>query len=160
MLAQTHGKHWHLTTPTRRAAAKPVFAGLVFYDGRCTICRRGARFWGQTLKRRGFVLTPLQRRWVGEKLKLERAELMVQVWLLRPDGELLGGADAVLAIAERVWWARPLVWASRVRGAMPVLRRMYGVIARNRYCAGGKCEIDGGRGGRRSGHRLTGFWEI
>lgn len=51
-----------------------------------------------------------------------------------PSGKTLGGADAAIYLARRVWWAWP-VWAlSRLPGAMRVMRRVYRRVAASRSC--------------------------
>jgi len=57
------------------------------------------------------------------------------------DGRNLGGADAVVEIARRIWWAWPLWLFSRIPGARPFLQAVYRVIAANRHCRAGVCRI-------------------
>lgn len=112
--------------------------GWVFYDGRCPWCRAGARLFRGTLAERGFHLAPLQRGWVQERLGLAPAEATSQMRLLTGDGRVLGGADAVVHLARRVWWALPLWCLSRLPGGMAILRRVYAVVAAARPCRDGR----------------------
>src|SRR5260221_13608745 len=61
--------------------------------------------------------------------------------LLLPDGRLYGGADALLQIARRYWWAWPLYLLGHPPGAKLLLRAIYRRIARNRYCLSDICGI-------------------
>jgi predicted DCC family thiol-disulfide oxidoreductase YuxK len=68
----------------------------------------------------------------------------------RPDeaqnGKQYGGAEAVVALAREIWWARPFVWFSRLPGGMRALDAGYRWVASHRKCAatqgaGKTCEI-------------------
>jgi hypothetical protein len=59
--------------------------------------------------------------------------------LLAENGKQYGGADAVVALAHEIWWAAPLVWFSRLPGAMQLLRVAYGSVAARRKCAAATC---------------------
>ena len=61
--------------------------------------------------------------------------------LLLTDGRSLGGADAIVEIARRIWWAWPLWVISRFPGVMGILRAGYRILAANRHCANGVCLI-------------------
>jgi len=78
---------------------------------------------------------PLQDPRVGSLLGLSRTELLRELRFLHPDGRQFGGADAVLAVAREIWWARPLVWLSNLPGIMDFLQAGYRSIATRRSCA-------------------------
>jgi len=46
-----------------------------------------------------------------------------------------------VALAREIWWARPLVWFSRVPGGMGALRSWYRSIAMHRSCVAVSCPI-------------------
>jgi predicted DCC family thiol-disulfide oxidoreductase YuxK len=85
------------------------------------------------------ALAPLQDPRVGELLGLPREELMKEMQLLLSDGTRYGGADAAVALAREIWWARPLVWISRIPGMMEILRKGYRWVAAQRSCAAEVC---------------------
>ena len=58
------------------------------------------------------------------------------------DGTVFGGAEAVVEIARRIWWAWPLWALSRLPGAMRIMRAAYGWVARHRSCANGACRLE------------------
>jgi predicted DCC family thiol-disulfide oxidoreductase YuxK len=113
--------------------------GWLFFDAECRFCSRIAHWLSPILKRRGLALAPLQDARVGALLGLSRAELMREMRLLLSDGSQFGGADAVIALAREIWWARPLVWLSKFPGAMNALRRAYQWVAEHRSCVAAQC---------------------
>lgn len=121
--------------------AKQPTAGWVCYDGKCALCLRWVRRVERPLLRYGFGFAPLQTNWVRARLNLSETELLTEMRLLLPDRNVIGGADAVVALARYVWWLWPLWLASLVPGGMPIIRATYRHIARNRHCASGACEI-------------------
>jgi predicted DCC family thiol-disulfide oxidoreductase YuxK len=116
--------------------------GWVLYDGRCRMCRAGARLFGRALKRRGFDLQPLQRAWVVRTLRLPSHALLHEMRVLMNDGRALGGADAVLHLSRLIWWMRPLRVLARMPGGMPMLRWMYRALADRRGCTEGVCGVE------------------
>jgi hypothetical protein len=52
------------------------------------------------------------------------------------------GADAVLAVAGEIWWARPLPWVAKVPGMMSVMDAGYRWVAQRRGCAAEHCISD------------------
>lgn len=113
--------------------------GWLFFDADCRFCTRIARWLAPILERRGLALSPLQDPRVGALLGLSHAELLHELRFVLPDGRQSGGADAVLSLAREIWWARPLVWLSRLPGMMDVLRGGYRWFAARRQCAAAMC---------------------
>jgi len=115
--------------------------GWLFFDADCVFCTRIARWLAPILHRRGFALAPLQDPRVGELLGLTREELLLEMRFLLSDGRQFGGAGAAVALARHIWWARPLVWLSRIPGVMPMLRVGYRQVAARRNCASTHCSL-------------------
>jgi alginate O-acetyltransferase complex protein AlgI len=115
--------------------------GWVLYDADCRHCVALAKRFEAALARRQFELVPLQTAWVRERLGLPDAELLAEMRLLKADGEMAGGADALLEIGGQFWWAWPWRQLGRITLAMNLFRAGYRWIARHRHCAGGACEI-------------------
>jgi predicted DCC family thiol-disulfide oxidoreductase YuxK len=113
--------------------------GWLFFDADCGFCTRIAQWVAPILERRGFAVAPLQDVRVGALLGLPQAELMREMRVLLEDGHQYGGADAAVALAREIWWARPLTWFARVPGLMPWLRAGYCWIASRRRCAATYC---------------------
>ena len=115
--------------------------GWVFYDGHCPICGRWVGRFTNTLLRRRFLTAPLQRGWVQERLALDAEALLTEMHVITADGTHLGGANALLFLASRIWWARPLALLAKPPGVMRLLASAYRYIARRRYCGKGNCSI-------------------
>ena len=115
--------------------------GWVFYDAHCRICSGLINRLRRPLVRRGYVPVPLQRGWVQERLGLRPQRALDEMRVLTVHGEILGGADAVVYLAKRIWWAWPLAAAAHIPGAFPVLRSLYRFVARRR-CRSARCTAE------------------
>ncbi len=116
--------------------------GWLFWDAECKFCTRIARWLRPILEKRGMALAPLQYPRVGALLGMSRQQLLLEMRFLLSDGTQFGGADAAVALAREIWWARPLVWISRIPGMMEILRQGYRWIAASRSCAAEACPSD------------------
>jgi len=113
--------------------------GWLFYDADCKFCTSIAMWLAGPMKRPGLAVAPLQDPRVGSLLGLSREELLHAVRFVLTDGSQSLGADAMLAVAQELWWARPLVWAAKLPGMMPLMRATYRWIARHRSCPAEHC---------------------
>jgi predicted DCC family thiol-disulfide oxidoreductase YuxK len=117
--------------------------GWVLYDADCRWCVAGARRFRRLLAGRRLELLPLQTPWVKARLGLTDSQLLDEMRLLRPDGNYVGGADAVLEIGRYFWWAWPLWQIGRIPAVTRILRTCYRWIARNRSCGSQACKTRG-----------------
>ena len=115
--------------------------GWLFYDADCNFCTRIAMFLARTLRTRQLGVAPLQDPRVTSLLGLPPDELLRAARYLAPDGTQHSGADAFVALACEIWWARPLVWLSRIPGVMRILHAAYRWIARHRKCHAEVCAM-------------------
>jgi predicted DCC family thiol-disulfide oxidoreductase YuxK len=113
--------------------------GWLFWDAECKFCTRIARWLRPILEKRGMALAPLQDPRVGALLGMSREQLLLEMRFLLSDGSQFGGADAAVALAREIWWARPLVWISRIPGMTEILRKGYRWVAASRSCAAEVC---------------------
>jgi predicted DCC family thiol-disulfide oxidoreductase YuxK len=113
--------------------------GWLFFDNECGFCTRFARWLAPILARRGLATAPLQDPRVGALLGMRRDELLRELHFLLCDGRHYGGADAILAIAGEIWWARPLVWLAKVPGMLHMVHAGYHRLAAQRNCAAVIC---------------------
>lgn len=113
--------------------------GWVLYDGDCRMCAALARRLAGMLAQRDYALAPLQEDWVRARLALPEDELLSEMRVLTPEGQVIGGADSIVYLASQIWWAWPFAMATKLPGAMPVLRAAYRWIADNRGCRHGRC---------------------
>jgi len=116
-------------------------AGWILYDDSCGICRRAVPFWGEWLRRKGFVSLPLQTPWVRERLATTDEDLLLDLRILLPDGTQHRGPDAFRFALAQVWWSAPLALLSR----LPLVRRLfdacYRAFARNRLRISDACGL-------------------
>ena len=113
--------------------------GWICFDVECRLCAKLARLFRPLLYRHRFALLPLQTPWVTERLASCDEELLSGMRLLTGEGQIHGGADALIEIARRIWWAKPVYWLSRIPLVQSVLVMGYRWLARNRTCLGGSC---------------------
>jgi len=113
--------------------------GWLFFDGDCRFCTRIARWLTPILRRRGFGVAPLQDPRVGALLGMSRRELLKELRFLMGGGTHSGGANAVLAVAREIWWARPLLWIAAMPGMTALLNSGYRWVAVRRGCSSEFC---------------------
>jgi predicted DCC family thiol-disulfide oxidoreductase YuxK len=123
--------------------------GWLFYDRDCGFCTRTAMWLAPALAKRGIAIAPLQDPRVGALLGLSEEDLLVEMRVLLAGGTSdghqndsrkgsctqFGGADAVVALAREIWWARPLLWFSNLPGGIRALDAGYRWVASHRKCA-------------------------
>ena len=114
-------------------------AGWVFFDAQCAFCTRWARRMSGVLEARGFGLAPLQSPRVRALLHLPEDKLLREVRLLTSDGVVRGGADALLFLARRIWWAWPFYALAQVPGARAFLEACYRALAARHHRLAGEC---------------------
>ncbi|HVU27627.1 MAG TPA: DUF393 domain-containing protein [Verrucomicrobiae bacterium] len=118
-----------------------VTHGWVFYDGECPLCLATVARFGPLLCRHHFELAQLQMPWVQKRLGLSPGQSLAEMKLLTADDQIYGGADALLQIARRIWWAWPIFALVKIPGITPLFRATYRWLAANRTCFGSKCLI-------------------
>jgi predicted DCC family thiol-disulfide oxidoreductase YuxK len=120
-------------------------AGWVVYDGACGVCAGLARRFRPLLERRGFALVPIQSPWMSSRLRFSYSipleNLLDEMRVLTADGRALGGADAVLFLAGRIWWALPLAALGTIPPFRALLRRTYRWFAARRHRFSSACGI-------------------
>jgi len=114
--------------------------GWLFFDADCKFCTRIARWLAPILGRRNLGVAPLQDPRVSALLGLAPQELLREIRFLHCDGHHTGGANAVLDVAREIWWARPVVWLSKLPGMTRMLRSSYRWIAAQRSCSAEQCQ--------------------
>jgi predicted DCC family thiol-disulfide oxidoreductase YuxK len=109
--------------------------GWLFFDAECGFCTRFAGWLAPILSRRGFAVAPMQDPRVGALLGVTCGELLRELRFVVDDGHQYGGADALLALAQEIWWARPFVWIAGIPGMINFLHAGYRWVAEQRNCA-------------------------
>jgi predicted DCC family thiol-disulfide oxidoreductase YuxK len=120
--------------------------GVVLYDDTCGFCRQWIPFWGNTLRRRGFTIGPLQGSEAAKRLQLPKEELTRDLRLLLKDGTQIVGVDVYRYVMRRIWWAFPIY----VLSILPLLRNVfdwsYRTFANNRYRISCQCGLQNEQG--------------
>ena len=98
--------------------------GILYYDGGCGFCVRWVVRVRGLMAARGVAVVPFEDGAAEPEMRLRWA-----------NGVEVGGADVVFAFAERVWWARPMVWAGRFEWVRAGARAVYRGVAARRTCA-------------------------
>jgi predicted DCC family thiol-disulfide oxidoreductase YuxK len=111
--------------------------GWVLFDGQCAFCTNLVRRFTPLLHRYHFELAPLQTPWVRERLAVTDKDLLSEMRFLTAQGEVHGGADALICIARQIWWSRPLGWLASLPLIRAGLHEAYRWIARHRHCPTG-----------------------
>ena len=119
----------------------------VIYDEQCEICQAGIS-WLKTLDRRKqTVCHPIDPEILARlHHALEVDACLRELHVVRPDGRIVAGWDAVATLARLF----PATWIIGAAGAVPglraVFRTLYRFVARNRYafskCRGGACRVE------------------
>lgn len=108
--------------------------GWLFFDAECRFCTCIARCLAVPMTRRQLAVAPLQDPRVSALLGLPEQELLRAIRFIVSDGTQYSGADALLAVARELWWAKPLVWLTRVPGVLPAMRAGYRWGAHRWHC--------------------------
>ena len=126
--------------PSPAPPARPR-EGWILYDGGCGFCFRWVHFWRKVVEPRGFALKTLQAAADDGSLEVSRENLLDDIRVLTPTGNLQSGADAYLYVARRIWWARPLYTIFRLPGFNCALWKGYRWFNRNRYRVSRYCPL-------------------
>jgi predicted DCC family thiol-disulfide oxidoreductase YuxK len=116
--------------------------GWLFFDRDCRFCAGLARVLAGPMRRRGLDLAPLQDPRVGVLVAVPPEELMSAIRFVSEEGKQAQGVDALLSVAREFGWARPVVWFSRIPGAVQVLRTSYLAVTHFGRCAAQPCTRD------------------
>ncbi len=113
--------------------------GWLFFDAECEFCTRMAKWLMRPMKQCGLAVAPLQDPRVAALLGLSSEELLYAIRFVLADGSQYLGAAAVLAIAQELWWARPLAWMAKLPGMGAMIETAYRRVAQRRRCPAEYC---------------------
>jgi predicted DCC family thiol-disulfide oxidoreductase YuxK len=113
----------------------------IYYDSSCGVCSAGVRRTQRILEKRGFRFEPLQSEGATQVLGLSGGEIPDEIKVSTRAGAILGGADAMVYICRRIWWAWPVWLISNIPCATSVFRFGYRIFARNRQRISGACKL-------------------
>src|ERR1700674_1596980 len=115
--------------------------GWVFFDRDCSVCTSLARRFRRTFEKRGFRLAALQDPRVAALLALPPEQLLHEMRVITGEGEIRGGAAAIVYLAGKIWWAWPFFAAAKIPGVLRVLDAGYRWFADHRPCSSGICSV-------------------
>jgi predicted DCC family thiol-disulfide oxidoreductase YuxK len=127
--------------PHKATHASEPSAGWVLYDGDCGVCSRWVTSWEPALQRRGLAIAPLQSPWVQQRTGLPIADLVSNIRLLQPDGQMLAGPEVYRYMLRRIWWAYPAYLLSTVPGLSHLFDWAYRTFARHRTRISNSCGV-------------------
>jgi predicted DCC family thiol-disulfide oxidoreductase YuxK len=119
----------------------PSSNGWILYDGECGFCFQWVHLWKNVVESRGFLLKDLQSASAETMLTIPPQNLLDDIRVLTPDGNLKSGADAYLFVARRIWWAWPFYALFSIPGFNWILWRGYKWFNRNRYRISRHCRL-------------------
>ena len=132
---------------------KSSIQGWVLYDGNCGFCSRWVPYWEKTLRKRGFLIAPLQADWVADKFDLSPEELQADFRLLVVGGKKIAGANVYRYLMRRIWWAKPLYFISILPGLRQLFDAGYRLFAENRHRISRSCGLPNAAADRPSHRR-------
>jgi len=121
------------------AKGSHALRGWLFFDRDCTVCTSLARRFLRSLEKRGFGLAALQDPRVQALLDLPPEDLLREMRVASADGNIYGGARAIVFLAGQIWWAWPLHAAAKLPGVPCILEACYRWFAAHRTCGSGVC---------------------
>ena len=108
----------------------------LLYDASCPFCTSGAHMFKPTLEKRHCRIKPLQNQTVMKLLDIKEGEYLPEMKVIGKNRKVYGGAEAIVYLSRRMWWASPLWALSHLPLIMNYLDYIYREIAKKRYCNG------------------------
>jgi predicted DCC family thiol-disulfide oxidoreductase YuxK len=115
--------------------------GWICFDRDCALCTSLARRFRRTFEKRGFGLAALQDPRVAALLSLPADQLLLEMRVVTTTGEIRGGAESIVYLAGKIWWAWPFFAAARIPGVLWILGIGYRWFANHRHCSTGACSL-------------------
>jgi hypothetical protein len=117
--------------------------GLVIYDGTCGMCTAAIGDHAAFFAGYGFAVTPIQTPGLVAAVGIDASVLLQAIHVITVEGCVFRGPEAFVAIASKIWWAKPLAWILR----LPMIRHCfawtYGHVAQRRKMISKVCGLDG-----------------
>ena len=113
-----------------RRPAQPT----LIYDGECGFCRTSVDRLQRWDREHRLALLPFQDHARVAAFGIPLPALAAAMHLVLPDGRVLAGADAAPEILRLLPGKRWLARAFSIPGVLPLARRVYAWIARQRRC--------------------------
>ena len=111
-----------------------VERATLIYDGECGFCRQTVALISTWDREHRLTLIPFQEQARVAAFRIPLPALAAAMHLVLPDGRVLAGADAAADLLRLLPGKRWIAHLFALPGVLPVARRVYGWIARQRRC--------------------------
>jgi predicted DCC family thiol-disulfide oxidoreductase YuxK len=111
-----------------------VDRATLIYDGECGFCRDAVARVSKWDREHRLTVIPFQDQARVAAFRIPLPALAAAMHLVLPDGRVLAGADAAADVLRLLPGKRWLARVFALPGVLPVARRVYGWIARQRHC--------------------------
>lgn len=111
-----------------------VERATLIYDGECGFCRETVALISRWDREGRLTMIPFQDLGRVAAFRIPLPALAAAMHLVLPDGRVLAGADAAADLLRMLPGKRWLAYLFALPGVLPVARRVYGWIARQRRC--------------------------
>ena len=111
-----------------------VDRATLIYDGECGFCRQAVALLSRWDRDHRVTLIPFQEQARVAAFRIPLPALAAAMHLVLPDGRVLAGADAAPDLLRLLPGKRWLASVFALPGVLPVARRLYAWIARQRHC--------------------------
>lgn len=118
----------------RRVRPMGVDHATLIYDGECGFCRQAVAIVSKWDREGRLTLIPFQEQKRVAAFHIPLPALAAAIHLVLPDGRVLTGADAAPELLRLLPGKRWLAGVFAIPGVLPVARRVYAWIARQRNC--------------------------
>jgi predicted DCC family thiol-disulfide oxidoreductase YuxK len=129
------------------SAARTTPAGrwVALYDGHCRMCTAQTRQLQRLVGRHRIEPVSFQEEGILAGFPgVSYDACMQRLHVVRPDGRVFGGAEAVAQALTRIPLVGWLALAYYVPGVRQLAEALYRFVARNRYRIAGRVDCDGG----------------
>jgi len=106
----------------------------VLYDASCPFCTAGAYAFKNTLEKQNCKIKPLQNQTVMKILDVKEGQDFPEMKVIGDDSKLYGGANAIIYVCKKIWWASPLWALAHMPFARTIFDYIYKLIAKRRHC--------------------------
>ena len=111
-----------------------VDRATLIYDGECGFCRQAVALVSKWDRERRVTLIPFQEQARVAAFRIPLPALAAAMHLVLADGRVVAGADAAPDLLRLLPGKRWLASVFTLPGVLPVARRMYAWVARQRHC--------------------------
>jgi predicted DCC family thiol-disulfide oxidoreductase YuxK len=111
-----------------------VDRATLIYDGECGFCRQAVALVSKWDRDRRITLIPFQEQARVAAFRIPLPALAAAMHLVLPDGRVTAGADAAPDLLRLLPGKRWLAPVFALPGVLPVARRIYAWVARQRHC--------------------------